>query len=340
MKYRRWNRWKEWRAALEGLDDAQPPEARSRRKGRVSRVMHDVEEVEATTPATQDHPMAEEPEDPHEESVDDDVVYEPEGDGIEDEDDWEELCNAKVVGGVDAEATSTPIVASAPPVGVDTEAVKERLIDELMEGEEEGNEEGHAGGQSSSNDPCGEDGSEDEHAPKVPSSRKRKAATGGHVTRKEFEALRVCEGYREDNGSSGVTRTNNHCPWRGAQAQAGISGCGGHSWQGSSEAETPITDAIINWEVCKGKLYNPPYEDGASVRRIQKLAFDAIADVMCGNEVAYDEEKKSWKWGRHGLRLSSCGLECLLEDEASSKDDHQEFDESDELESESDECPT
>ncbi|CAI5961958.1 unnamed protein product [Closterium sp. NIES-64] len=91
MKYRRWNRWKEWRAALEGLDDAQPPEARSRRKGRVSRVMHDVEEVEATTPATQDHPMAEEPEDPHEESVDDDVVYEPEGDGIEDEDDWEEV---------------------------------------------------------------------------------------------------------------------------------------------------------------------------------------------------------------------------------------------------------
>ncbi|CAI5995792.1 unnamed protein product [Closterium sp. NIES-64] len=76
---------------LEGLDDAQPPEARSRRKGRVSRVMHDVEEVEATTPATQDHPMAEEPDDPHEESVDDDVVYEPEGDGIEDEDDWEEV---------------------------------------------------------------------------------------------------------------------------------------------------------------------------------------------------------------------------------------------------------
>ncbi|CAI5995790.1 unnamed protein product [Closterium sp. NIES-64] len=108
----------------------------------------------------------------------------------------------------------------------------------------------------------------------------------------------------------------------------------------SAEKAWKITDAIINWEVCKGKLYNPPYEDGASVRRIQKLAFDAIADVMCGNEVAYDEEKKSWKWGRHGLRLSSCGLECLLEDEASSKDDHQEFDESDELESESDECPT
>ncbi|CAI5492168.1 unnamed protein product [Closterium sp. Naga37s-1] len=97
VKYRRWNRWREWRAALEGLDDAQAPEARSRRKGRVPRVMHDVEEVEATTPATEDQPMALEPEDPPEDytddeaSVDDDAVYEPEGDAMEDEDDWEEV---------------------------------------------------------------------------------------------------------------------------------------------------------------------------------------------------------------------------------------------------------
>ncbi|CAI5459641.1 unnamed protein product [Closterium sp. Yama58-4] len=231
------------------------PEARSRRKGRVSRVMHDVEEVEATKPAKEDQPMAEEPEEPEdppedytddEESVDDDAVYEPEGDDMEEEDDWEEvettpaeggrskrkknapswLADAyqlperkkkgggvqepkrrktstvksgkevkeadvnEVVGAVDTEAASTPIVASAPPVEDDTEAVKERLIDELMEGDEEGDEEGHAGGQSSSNDPCGEDGSEEEHAPKVPTSRKRKEATGGHVTREEFEELR------------------------------------------------------------------------------------------------------------------------------------------------------
>ncbi|CAI6006324.1 unnamed protein product [Closterium sp. NIES-64] len=97
VKYRRWNRWREWRAALEGLDDAQAPKARSPRKGRVPRVMHDVEEVEATTPATEDEPMALEPEDPPEDytddeaSVDDDAVYELEGDAMEDEDDWEEV---------------------------------------------------------------------------------------------------------------------------------------------------------------------------------------------------------------------------------------------------------
>ncbi|CAI5507728.1 unnamed protein product [Closterium sp. Naga37s-1] len=101
-----------------------------------------------------------------------------------------QICNALVVGAVDAEAASTPIVGSAPPVEDDTEAVKERLMDELMEGEEEGDEEGDAGGQSSGDDPCGEEGSEEEQAPKVACSRKRKEATGGHVTREEFEELR------------------------------------------------------------------------------------------------------------------------------------------------------
>ncbi|CAI5487955.1 unnamed protein product [Closterium sp. Naga37s-1] len=209
VKYRRWNRWRERRAAMAGLDDAQPVETRSRQKGRVSRAISDVEEVEATTQTTEDQPMAEEPEDPPEdytdddESVDDDVVYEPGNDDFDEEDDWEEvnraeetrevllqICSAKAVGAVDAEAACTPIVASAPQGEEDTEAVKEHLIDELMEGEDEDDEEGNAGGQSSSNDPCGENGSEEEQATKAPHSRKRKEAADGQVTREEFDALR------------------------------------------------------------------------------------------------------------------------------------------------------
>ncbi|CAI5486547.1 unnamed protein product [Closterium sp. Naga37s-1] len=209
VKYRRWNRWREWRAAMAGLDDAQPVETRSRRKGRVSRAISDVEEVEATTQTTEDQPMAEEPEDPPEdytdddESVDDDAVYEPGNDDFDEEDDWEEvnraeetrevplqICSAKAVGAVDAEAACTPIVASAPQGEEDTEAVKERLIDELMEGEDEDDEEGNGGGQSSSNDPCGENGSEEEQATKAPHSRKRIEAADGQVTREEFDALR------------------------------------------------------------------------------------------------------------------------------------------------------
>ncbi|CAI5971042.1 unnamed protein product [Closterium sp. NIES-65] len=61
------------------------------------RAINDVEEVEAATQATEDQPMAEEPEDPpkdytdDEASVDDDEVYEPGNDDMEEEDDWEEV---------------------------------------------------------------------------------------------------------------------------------------------------------------------------------------------------------------------------------------------------------
>ncbi|CAI5987122.1 unnamed protein product [Closterium sp. NIES-65] len=172
VKYRRWNRWREWRAAMAGLNDAQAVETRSRRKGRASRASSDIEEVQAITQTTEDQPMAEEPEDRTEdytdddESVDDDAVA------------------------VDAEAACTPIVANAPQGEEDTEAVKEHLIDELMEGKDEDDEEGNGGGQSSSNDPCGENGSEEEQATKVPHSRKRIDAADGQVTRVEFDALR------------------------------------------------------------------------------------------------------------------------------------------------------
>ncbi|CAI5514973.1 unnamed protein product [Closterium sp. Naga37s-1] len=220
VKYRRWNRWREWRAAMAGLDDAQPVETRSRRKGRVSRAISDVEEVEATTQTTEDQPMAEEPEDPPEdytdddESVDDDAVIVRVAKSVrqlvryavcarklntllptthlvtETREVPLQICSAKAVGAVDAEAACTPIVASAPQGEEDTEAVKERLIDELMEGEDEDDEEGNAGGQSSSNDPCGENGSEEEQATKAPHSRKRIEAADGQVTREEFDALR------------------------------------------------------------------------------------------------------------------------------------------------------
>ncbi|CAI5517817.1 unnamed protein product [Closterium sp. Naga37s-1] len=136
---------------MEGLDDAHPVETRSRRKGRASRAMNDVEEVEAAT-QTEDQPMAEEIQDPpedytdDEESVDDDAVYEPGNDGMEDEEDWEEICSDKDVGAGDADAAATPIFATANAVEDDTEAGKERLIDELMEGEEDNGGEEDASG--------------------------------------------------------------------------------------------------------------------------------------------------------------------------------------------------
>ncbi|CAI5999765.1 unnamed protein product [Closterium sp. NIES-64] len=368
VKYRRWNRWREWRAAMAGLDDAQAVETRSRRKGRASRASSDVEEVQAITPTTEDQPMAEEPEDRTEdytdddESVDDDAV-------------------ANAVGAVDAEAACTPIVANAPQGEEDTEAVKERLIDELMDGEDEDDEEGNGGGQSSSNDPCGENGSEEEQATKAPHSRKRIDAADGQVTRVEFDALRDSQNdtaktlARLESHVLTIIRLGERRKRKRASTSAAASlgrealkrkrqsdddeestcdeddlpaKVARHARHDKSpvlqtaldilpaEKAWKITDAIVNWEKRKGKLHNSPCENGASVRRIQKLAFDAIADAVCRNEVPYDEEKKSWKWGRHGLRLSSCGLECLLEDEAASEDEKHESSASEASDSETD----
>ncbi|CAI5973394.1 unnamed protein product [Closterium sp. NIES-64] len=415
VKYRRWNRWREWRAAMAGLDDAQAVETRSRRKGRASRASSDVEEVQAITPTTEDQPMAEEPEDRTEdytdddESVDDDAVYEPGSDTFGEDDGWEDvnhavsargrydshrrrsfqagedcavmICSANAVGAVDAEATCTPIVANAPQGEEDTEAVKERLIDELMEGKDEDDEEGNGSGQSSSNDPCGENGSEEEQATKAPHSRKRIDAADGQVTREEFDALRDSQNdtakilARLESHVLTIIRLGERRKRKRASTSAAASlgrealkrkrqpdddeestcdeddlpaKVARHARHDKSpvlqtaldilpaEKAWKITDAIVNWEKRKGKLHNSPCENGASVRRIQKLAFDAIADAVCRNEVPYDNEKKSWKWGRHGLRLSSCGLECLLEDEAASEDEKHESSASEASDSERD----
>ncbi|CAI5960411.1 unnamed protein product [Closterium sp. NIES-64] len=393
VKYRRWNRWREWRTAMAGLDDARAVETRSRRKGRASRASSDVEEVQAITPTTQDQPMAEEPEDGTEcytdddESVDDDAEYEPGSDTFGEDDGWEDVnCadgigSANAVGVVDAEAACTPIVANAPQGEEDTEAVKERLIDELMEGEDEDDEDGNAGGQSSSNDPCGENGSEEEQATKAPQSRKRIDAADGQVTRVEFDALRDSQNdtaktlARLESHVLTIIRLGEQRKRKRASTTAAASlgrealkrkrqsdddeestcdedelaaKVARHARHDKSpvlqtaldilpaEKAWKITDAIVNWEKRKGKLHNSPCENGASVRRIQKLAFDAIADAVCRNEVPYDEEKKSWKWGRHGLRLSSCGLECLLEDEAAYEDENHDSSASEASDSETD----
>ncbi|CAI5973397.1 unnamed protein product [Closterium sp. NIES-64] len=415
VKYRRWNRWREWRAAMAGVDDAQPVDRRSRRKGRVSRAISDVEEVEAITQTTEDQPMANEPEDRTEdymdddESVDDDAVYELGNDTFDEDDGWEDvnhavsargrydshrrrsfqagedcavmICSANAVGAVNAEAACTPIVANAPQGEEDTEAVKERLIDELMEGKDEDDEDGNGGGQSSSNDPCGENGSEEEQATKAPHSRKRIDAADGQVTREEFDALRDSQ----NDTAKTLARLESHVLTiirlgeRRKRTRASTSAAASlgrevlkrkrqsdddeestcdeddlpakvarHTRHDKSpvlqtaldilpaEKAWKITDAIINWEKRKGKLHNSPCENGASVRRIQKLAFDAIADAVCRNEVPYDEGKKSWKWGRLGLRLSSCDLECLLEDEAASEDEKHESSASEASDSETD----
>ncbi|CAI5475039.1 unnamed protein product [Closterium sp. Yama58-4] len=73
--------------------------------------------------------------------------------------------------------------------------------------------------------------------------------------------------------------------------------------------EHVVTDAIRFWEARKGRLSNSA---GVNAQIVDGLRECALTDVMAAVDEfqpAYDATTSSWAWGRHGLRLSSCGIE-------------------------------
>ncbi|CAI5522641.1 unnamed protein product [Closterium sp. Naga37s-1] len=75
--------------------------------------------------------------------------------------------------------------------------------------------------------------------------------------------------------------------------------------------EHVVTDAIRFWETRKGRLSNSA---GVNAQIVDGLRECALTDVMAAVDEfqpAYDATTSSWAWGRHGLRLSSCGIERL-----------------------------
>ncbi|CAI5531798.1 unnamed protein product [Closterium sp. Naga37s-1] len=73
--------------------------------------------------------------------------------------------------------------------------------------------------------------------------------------------------------------------------------------------EHVVTDAIRFWETRKGRLSNSA---GVNAQIVDGLRECALTDVMAAVDEfqpAYDATISSWAWGRHGLRLSSCGIE-------------------------------
>ncbi|CAI5992833.1 unnamed protein product [Closterium sp. NIES-65] len=73
--------------------------------------------------------------------------------------------------------------------------------------------------------------------------------------------------------------------------------------------EHVVTDAIRFWETRKGRLSNSA---GVNAQIVDGLLECALTDVMAAVDEfqpAYDAPTSSWAWGRHGLRLSSCGIE-------------------------------
>ncbi|CAI5497603.1 unnamed protein product [Closterium sp. Naga37s-1] len=68
-------------------------------------------------------------------------------------------------------------------------------------------------------------------------------------------------------------------------------------------------NAIRFWETRKGRLSNSA---GVNAQIVDGLRECALTDVMVAVDQfqpAYDATTSSWAWGRHGLRLSACGIE-------------------------------
>ncbi|CAI5521196.1 unnamed protein product [Closterium sp. Naga37s-1] len=79
--------------------------------------------------------------------------------------------------------------------------------------------------------------------------------------------------------------------------------------EGKAVTRWLVTDAIRFWDTRKGKLSNSA---GVNAQIVDGLRECALLDVMAAIEQyqpQYDPTTSSWAWGRHGLRLSACGVQ-------------------------------
>ncbi|CAI5973804.1 unnamed protein product [Closterium sp. NIES-64] len=70
-----------------------------------------------------------------------------------------------------------------------------------------------------------------------------------------------------------------------------------------------VSDSIMYWEQRMGRLSNLAGGNGHVVNGLKVLVKGSISQAIHHFNPEYDDEKEEWIWGRHGLRLSACGLE-------------------------------
>ncbi|CAI5944327.1 unnamed protein product [Closterium sp. NIES-65] len=66
---------------------------------------------------------------------------------------------------------------------------------------------------------------------------------------------------------------------------------------------------IMYWEQRMGRLSNPAGWNSHVVNGLKVLVKGSVSQAIRHFNPEYDDEKEEWIWGRHGLRLSACGLE-------------------------------
>ncbi|CAI6011462.1 unnamed protein product [Closterium sp. NIES-65] len=84
--------------------------------------------------------------------------------------------------------------------------------------------------------------------------------------------------------------------------------------------EHVVIDTLVNWEARKARLSNSACGNAQVVDGLVILAREAVSNAIRIFKPKYDVTSSSWTWGRHGLRLSSCGLEDLIPGHAAPRD--------------------
>ncbi|CAI5463215.1 unnamed protein product [Closterium sp. Yama58-4] len=73
--------------------------------------------------------------------------------------------------------------------------------------------------------------------------------------------------------------------------------------------EHVVTDAIRFWDTRKGRLSNSAGVNAQIVDGLRECALEEVMAAVEQFQPRYDPTTSSWAWGRHGLRLSACGVE-------------------------------
>ncbi|CAI5520670.1 unnamed protein product [Closterium sp. Naga37s-1] len=73
--------------------------------------------------------------------------------------------------------------------------------------------------------------------------------------------------------------------------------------------EHVVSDCVLYWEARKGRLSNSAGGNAHVVDGLKVLVKEAVEMAIRIRNPEYDAEREAWIWGRHGLRISACGLE-------------------------------
>ncbi|CAI5995362.1 unnamed protein product [Closterium sp. NIES-65] len=70
-----------------------------------------------------------------------------------------------------------------------------------------------------------------------------------------------------------------------------------------------VSVCVLYWEARKGRLSNSAGGNAHVVDGLKVLVKEAVERAIRIRNPEYDAEREAWIWGRHGLRISACGLE-------------------------------